>query len=226
MSYCVHCGVELADSENSCPLCGTPVVDPSRLTTDSIPTFPKEEDHRPINHRFAVVLISFFLIVPVLVTLTIDLLIEPGLSWSLYVLSGVLYLCTFIVFPVACPKLSSYIYIAVDGLSTALILLAIHAVSGASGWYLPIALPVTLWTFIITELFALVVRNKKMIVIRRGGLLFLLLALLSTAIDLTIKHTITWSIYAVIPLVALGLPLFAVSFSRRACDWMRRNLFL
>ena len=29
MSYCVHCGVELADSEKRCPLCHTRVVDPA-----------------------------------------------------------------------------------------------------------------------------------------------------------------------------------------------------
>ena len=28
MSYCVHCGVELADCEPKCPLCGTEVLDP------------------------------------------------------------------------------------------------------------------------------------------------------------------------------------------------------
>ena len=26
--YCVKCGVELADSEKKCPLCGTPVFHP------------------------------------------------------------------------------------------------------------------------------------------------------------------------------------------------------
>jgi len=30
MSYCVHCGVELAPSEESCPLCKTPVLDPNQ----------------------------------------------------------------------------------------------------------------------------------------------------------------------------------------------------
>ncbi len=29
MSYCVHCGVELAESEARCPLCNTKVVDPA-----------------------------------------------------------------------------------------------------------------------------------------------------------------------------------------------------
>ena len=31
MSYCVHCGVELAPSERDCPLCGTAVLNPRRL---------------------------------------------------------------------------------------------------------------------------------------------------------------------------------------------------
>lgn len=226
MSYCVHCGVELADSESSCPLCGTPVIDPSRLTADAMPAFPKEEDRRPINHRFAARLISIFLVVPVLVTVAVDLFTEQGLTWSLYVLSGALYICSFIVFPIAWPKLSPYIHIAVAGVSTALYLIAIHLATGASGWYLPLALPMTVSTFVVAELSTLVIRSKRMNVIRRGGLFFILLALLAAAIDVIIAHNITWSVFVAIPVVSLGLTLFCVSFSRRVCDWMRRNLFV
>ncbi len=226
MSYCVHCGVELADSERSCPLCGTPVVDPSRLTADAIPAFPSEEDRRPINHRFAARLISVFLVVPVLVTVFIDLFAEPGLTWSLYVLSGVLYLWSFIVVPIAWPKLSPLVHIAIAGLSTALFLLAIHIATGAAGWYFPVALPLTLSTFIAAELIALVILSKRMNVIRRSGLIIILLSLLTTVVDLTLNHCISWSIYVAIPVVSLGFSIFGISYSRRACEWMRRNLFI
>ena len=226
MSYCVHCGVELADSERSCPLCGTPVIDPSRLVSDAIPAFPSEEDRRPINHRFAVRLISIFLVVPVLVTVFIDLFTEPGLTWSLYVLSGVLYLWSFIVVPIAWPKLSPHVHIAVAGLSTALFLLAIHIATGAAGWYLPVALPLTLFAFIAAELIALVILSKRMNVIRRSGLVIILLSALTTVVDLTLNHCISWSIYVAIPVVSLGLSIFGVSYSRRVCEWMRRNLFI
>ncbi len=226
MSYCVHCGVELADSESICPLCGTKVIDPSRLTADSIPAFPSEEDHKPVNHRFAAKLISIFLIIPVLVTVIIDIFTVGGLTWSLYVMSGVLYIWSFVVVPIAWPNLSPHVHIGVAGLSTALFLLAIHIATGASGWYLPLALPIVLATVAAIELAAAVIRNKKMNVIRRGGLLFILLALLTTAIDLILNHHITWSVYVAIPVVSLGMALFGVSYNRRICDWMRRNLFI
>ena len=226
MSYCVHCGVELADSERSCPLCGTPVVDPSSLTTDAIPAFPNEEDRQPINHRFAARLISVFLVVPVLVTVLVDLFAEPGLTWSLYVLSGVLYLWSFIVVPISWPKLSPLVHIAVAGLSTALFLLAIHIATGAAGWYFPVALPLTLSAFIAAELTALVILSKRMNVIRRSGLIIILLSLLTTVVDFTLNHSISWSIYVAIPVVSLGFSIFGISYSRRACEWMRRNLFI
>ena len=42
--YCVKCGVELADSEKKCPLCGTPVFHPDILLSFPILRFAVECD--------------------------------------------------------------------------------------------------------------------------------------------------------------------------------------
>ncbi len=47
MSYCVHCGVELAPSEEKCPLCKTPVMDPNQAW--------REPEERPYPERLEVV---------------------------------------------------------------------------------------------------------------------------------------------------------------------------
>ena len=59
MSYCVHCGVKLADGAASCPLCGTPVLDPNRATAkagaSAMPMFSERDEDRTakrINPRF------------------------------------------------------------------------------------------------------------------------------------------------------------------------------
>ena len=38
--YCVKCGVELADTENKCPLCGTSVYHPDIVRDKAEPTYP------------------------------------------------------------------------------------------------------------------------------------------------------------------------------------------
>ena len=45
--YCVKCGVELADSEKKCPLCGTPVFHPDIPRNLSDPPFPPDRRIRP-----------------------------------------------------------------------------------------------------------------------------------------------------------------------------------
>ena len=39
--YCIKCGVELADSEKKCPLCGTVVFNPEVARPDGAPPYPR-----------------------------------------------------------------------------------------------------------------------------------------------------------------------------------------
>ena len=41
--YCVKCGVELADGEKQCPLCGTRVYHPDIQTNEAFPPYPRGE---------------------------------------------------------------------------------------------------------------------------------------------------------------------------------------
>ena len=39
--YCIKCGVELADSEDRCPLCGTKVYNPEIVRVLEDPPYPQ-----------------------------------------------------------------------------------------------------------------------------------------------------------------------------------------
>ena len=43
--YCVKCGVELADGESKCPLCGTTAYHPDVPVTDAKPPYPVSYTH-------------------------------------------------------------------------------------------------------------------------------------------------------------------------------------
>ena len=45
--YCVKCGVELADSQRVCPLCGTRVFHPDIPRTPADPPYPPDERVHP-----------------------------------------------------------------------------------------------------------------------------------------------------------------------------------
>jgi hypothetical protein len=49
MSYCVECGVKLAEYEKECPLCTTPVYNPNEIKNFSTPSggFPVMSDPIP-----------------------------------------------------------------------------------------------------------------------------------------------------------------------------------
>ena len=56
--YCVKCGVELADTENKCPLCGTAVYHPDIQREAVQPNYPmyvkERENMRPQGVLFII----------------------------------------------------------------------------------------------------------------------------------------------------------------------------
>ena len=44
--YCVNCGVQLADTEKSCPLCGTVCYHPEISRTEAAPLYPNHRNPR------------------------------------------------------------------------------------------------------------------------------------------------------------------------------------
>ena len=107
MSYCVHCGVELAPSEARCPLCQTPVVDPAAPYDPTLPReFPirSREQRLEINPLTTLSLAAVLLAVPALICLLIDLLANGRLIWSLYPIGAFGMIFLGIIPPVALRK--------------------------------------------------------------------------------------------------------------------------
>ena len=89
MSYCVNCGVELADSEKRCPLCDTEVINPRKPWREP-EDFPYPRHLEPVRERanrvFFASVASLILCVPAAVTLLVliyQYLASLGVSWPL-----------------------------------------------------------------------------------------------------------------------------------------------
>ncbi len=93
MSYCVNCGVELGDSEKSCPLCLTKVIHPGRKLKSGEALYPP---HRHIirpkgqQRRHHTDPDADFLL-PTSIVAMADISINYSITWSGYVLE--LFLC-------------------------------------------------------------------------------------------------------------------------------------
>lgn len=89
MSYCVRCGVELEAGTSACPLCKTPVIDPTAPPAEPVqPLYPKvapEGIPKP-SRRVLFILSSIFLAIPAFVTLACDLSLAGAITWSGFVL--------------------------------------------------------------------------------------------------------------------------------------------
>lgn len=90
MSYCVECGVELAEYHKKCPLCDTPVLNPNKsfdFSKNEYPIFKKH--HSVINRRKVArqltgfILTMCFLMVAMIPGI-IDLHANSTITWSIY----------------------------------------------------------------------------------------------------------------------------------------------
>ena len=64
--YCIHCGVELSDSETVCPLCGTRVFHPDLPRQQGEPPFPPEPSAHPeeVNRSGALFILTMLAVLP------------------------------------------------------------------------------------------------------------------------------------------------------------------
>ncbi len=105
MSYCVECGVELADYHDKCPLCNTVVNNPNHQIDFSQNEYPVFKKHHAITNRRKVVrrLVGFILsmcfMMMALIPMLIDLMVNSTITWSTYPLFSCMLLWTSIAIP-------------------------------------------------------------------------------------------------------------------------------
>ena len=92
--YCVKCGVELADSQRVCPLCGTRVFHPDIPRTPADPPYPPDERVHPeeVNRSGVCFILTALALLPAVICVLCDWRINGGILWSGYASGGILLL--------------------------------------------------------------------------------------------------------------------------------------
>ena len=231
--YCVKCGVELADSEKKCPLCGTPVFHPDIPRNLSDPPFPPDRRIRPedVNRSGILFVLTVAALLPALLCLLCDWRINGTLVWSGYAAGAIGLLYIVILLPMWFRHPNPVIFVPVDFAAIALFLLYVNYATGGH-WHLSFALPVTgAAALLVCAMVTLLKYLPGAALYICGGALILsggLAVLVEFLLNLTfgLHDTFLWSIYPLAVGVVLGAMLLVIAVSKTLRRSLHRKFFL
>ena len=230
--YCVKCGVELADSEKHCPLCGTIVFHPDVTQSDEAPQYPahkmpEEKGRSIIGH----IILAVIFLLPILITLQCDLILNHRLTWSGYVIGALIVAYTVFVLPGWFIRPNPVIFAPVSCAVICAYLLYICYATGGS-WFLTFAFPVTGFvTLILSAVITLLRYTKRGEYYIIGGAsiaMGLFMPLMEFLMHLTFHHPdrIVWSLYPLTVLSLFGGLMIFIGIYRPARQLMERKFFI
>lgn len=230
--YCINCGVKLADTEKRCPLCGTVVFHPELNRPEAEPLYPQDQVPVPkVNSRIANVIATAAFLLPILITLLCDLQMNGGVTWSGFVIGGLVVGYVILVLPTWFRKPNPVIFVPCGFVAVGLYLLYINLATGGH-WFLSFAFPVVgAVGLIVTTVVTLLryVRRGRLYVF--GGAAIALgafMPVMELLMNLTFhfQRFKWWSLYPMIPLVLLGGVLIFLAAYRPARESMERKFFI
>ncbi|MBE6552199.1 MAG: hypothetical protein E7665_08710 [Ruminococcaceae bacterium] len=235
MSYCVNCGVELCDSEKSCPLCGVVVNNPKKPYDESVvKPYPNniEADMHRINMKFGSRLALLILLIPSAITTICDALITKSLSWSLLVTGACFCIYVWFILPLVLRKRSPYQFIVFDCIATLLYIMLIAYQTGGFEWYNRLAVPITVASYAYILALAAVFRQKKMSRLMKTAFWFFATGTLTTIIDIMITYFVSgafgasWSLIVLCVCIIFAL-LFLVLYRKKVlAEELIKRLFI
>lgn len=230
--YCVKCGVELADSEKQCPLCGTVAFHPQLERPQAEPPYPRgNAAPKKVNPFGALFIVSGLFLLPIAITLLCDLSINGTVSWSGYAIGALLLAYVLLVLPFWFTHPNPVIFVPVGFVAVGLYLLYIDLATGG-GWFLSFAFPVTGGLMLIVTAVVTLTRylRKGRLYIYGGAFVatgaFMLLVEFLLNITFHLHTTFVWAYYPLTVLVLVGVMLLVVAICRPLRESLDRRFFL
>ena len=229
--YCAKCGVKLAASEETCPMCGLRAYHPDLPKQTGKGLYPKNKlpKHARRSAWPQIILTAMFLL-PMLIVTLCDLQLTGTLTWSGYVIGALLLGYVIFVLPVWFDRPNPTVFVPC-GFAAAICYLLYISLYTKGSWFLTFAFPVVgCIGLIVTAVTVLVQYVKKGKLYIFGGALILLglfMLLTEHLINITfaIGHFALWSLYPMIALVLVGGLLIFLAICRPARESMERKLF-
>ena len=234
MSYCVHCGVELDSTASFCPLCHTPVADPGLpVDTASPRPFPTQRGEVPPVSKVELALLITAMLASVAVCCgVLNLFLQAGRAWSLYVIGAAAMLWLWLVPPLLARGMHLLLRLAVDIGAVLLYVYLISVDLDGRLWFLGLAAPVILWggaVLLVLGLVLLVYRRSPIttltILIGSVGVFLLGVEFL---VDRWLFHAWQpgWSLVVLVVCVGMVIPLVVIRRVPALREEVRRRFHL
>ena len=203
MINCRNCGVELDEHMNFCPLCGAPVFDKDHIKRERLAASTKlrKELHRldkSQRKKFFWEAASIIIGSAVLSALTLNLIIQASLTWSLYVLVGGLTIFGYV--SVLSFVRNGWFIMFILFILNGLTLLFIDLLHGEVRWSVELGFPLLVALIVILAGVILAIRHTPEKGFNIIAYLFLAFAILSLAVDSLVSIyvedllTLSWSV--------------------------------
>ena len=229
--YCIKCGVELADTEKHCPLCGTVVYHPELTQKEAPPTYPPyRKPKQRINKRGVLFVISVIYLILAAQLFVCEFSIFNQFHWSLYAVGGLILSYVSIILPMWFYHPNPVIFVPCDFATAILYLWFINYLSEGT-WFLTFALPITgAIGLLITAIISLSHYIKKGYFFIFGSA-SVLSGLLFVMIEILLWYTFStkfyfWSVYPMIGFVLLGIALIVIGICRPLRESLSKKFFV
>ena len=227
--YCYKCGVKLSDAERKCPLCKTKMPY-HNLGNDKLAYSDKIDDiNKHINFRYLSRLILVILCFLGIITFLCNYFINGKITWSIYVLSSIVYLASQVSFLYFKNK---FVAAIINLLGLEYLLFTIAYMTNGFNWYLYLVMPniFIIWLLIVLCIFFF--RKKKRRLTRGTAVILLLLSIILVVTEILIDLykfkviNLQWSLYASLPILIVSLIVFVISFNRRLIEEVKKRIFI
>ncbi len=229
--YCIKCGVELAEHEKKCPLCGTEIIYPEFIKNAPAP-FPENKTvYRELNRNGFLSILSFLIFTAAALTLICDLSRSGTVVWSGYAAGGIALGYIIIILPMWFKKREPVLFLAVDFASVLLYLYYINQ-SIQAKWFTPFALPVvvSLAALICLSVFLCRYFRQKILYILGGA--FIMFGGFIVFTEFLLIHTfglaqrLVWSVYPLTVFALIGAALLTVAACPKLRNYLERKLLM
>ncbi len=232
--YCIKCGVELADTESKCPLCGTRVYHPDIERSPAAPTYPEyknvSDNMRPQGLLFILTVLAAM---PIAITLFCDLYYGNGLTWSGYPIGGILLFYTAFVLPQWFHRPNPVIFVPVTFGVVGLYLLYINYAVGGN-WFLTFAFPILVYVALCVCAVVTLLRYTRRGRLYIAGASFIAVGFLCPLIEFFMNMTFLdkglfdffWSIIPLIACFLAGMMLIVIAIVKPLRESLKKRFFI
>ena len=232
MSYCVNCGVELDATLKDCPLCNTPVINPSQLKeAQKRRPFPEEKvPVEMIKRKDMGLLVSIVLIAIAVTCGGLNLLVFKENYWSLAIIGACLLLWVILLPEIVYHKLNVYLAVFLDGVAVVVYLYLLTWLTESNDWFYGVAVEIVLFITVLLEIYILCLKVLPKSILTYALYSVTALGILCVGLELLIDKLVRaeismdWSAIIATICIVIDVALICVLSMRRLRNAVRRRL--